>query len=224
MLDETPTRSSQVSHYGRYFGGCGFRCASLVGGTRVCEDRRGFSQTGHGGGQGRGDGPQRKAGGPAQGTGSEGSGIFGFERALAEFFHVDSAAFNNAPEGAERNRLAAVRSDDDLMSIGVPPFLMAAFLCDKGETMPAQNTGDFGGGADGEVAAHVSATSSTLAPGGRSSVTGSNQSARASRALAIASSSVSPALAQPGISGKTADQRSVAGSCSTTRRTFMPET
>ncbi len=122
----------------------------------------------------------------------------------------------------DQRREVPVRRDDDLMSIGMPPFLLAAFLRHDGETVPAQDTGDFGGRTDREMPAHVSATSSTFAPGARSRATGSNHKASASRALAMASFSVSPALAQPGISGKTADHRPVAGSCSTTRRTFMP--
>ena len=143
------------------------------------------------------------------------------ELSLAEFFHIDAAAFDDAFQRAEGDGFAAVHGDDDLMPIGVPPFLMAALLRDQGKAVAAENAGDFGSGADRVVAAHVSATSSTFAPAGRSRSTGSNQSARASRALAMASSSVSPALAHPGISGKTADQRSVSGSCSTTRRTFI---
>jgi hypothetical protein len=50
---------------------------------------------------------------------------------------------------------------------------------------------------------------------------GSNHNSNASIALRTASSSVSPAEAQPGSSGKTADQRFVSGSCSTTKRSFM---
>jgi hypothetical protein len=49
---------------------------------------------------------------------------------------------------------------------------------------------------------------------------GSNQSESASFALAIASSSVSPAEAQPGNSGKTADQRFVLSSKFTNKRKF----
>src|ERR1035437_5680394 len=50
-----------------------------------------------------------------------------------------------------------------------------------------------------------------------------NQSASASLALAMASASVSPAEAQPGSSGKTADQRLDSESNSIKRRSFMPE-
>jgi hypothetical protein len=48
-----------------------------------------------------------------------------------------------------------------------------------------------------------------------------NQRPSASFAFATASSSVSPALAQPGNSGKTADQRFASGSNSTITRSFM---
>lgn len=52
---------------------------------------------------------------------------------------------------------------------------------------------------------------------------GSNQSSSASCAFAIASASESPADAQPGNSGNTADQRLAAGSNSTTARNFIHE-
>src|SRR5262249_62121409 len=50
---------------------------------------------------------------------------------------------------------------------------------------------------------------------------GSNQSSNASMAFAMASSSESPADAQPGNSGKTADQRLTVGSNLTTARNFI---
>lgn len=52
---------------------------------------------------------------------------------------------------------------------------------------------------------------------------GSNHRSRASFALRMASSSVSPADAQPGSSGKNAAHLLVSGSCSTTNRSFMTE-
>lgn len=58
----------------------------------------------------------------------------------------------------------------------------------------------------------------------RETVAGSNQRAKASFALAMASASVSPALAQPGNSGKTADQRWLSLSNSTTMRSFIHAT
>src|SRR5207253_6251102 len=69
---------------------------------------------------------------------------------------------------------------------------------------------------------HVSATSSTFAPAGNVTGAGSNHNSNASFALCIASSSVSPAEAHPGNSGKNAAQRLVSGSRSTTKRSFMP--
>lgn len=222
MPDETPPRSGQAADSGGFQWGSPREQSPLQGRAEffpngswelVVSLNRGACARGcaqHG---------VHSESGEAAGAGWE-SGR-GVERSLAELLHADPAAFDNAFERAERNRFAAVRRDDDLMPVGVPPFLMAAFLRDQGEAMAAKNARDFGCGADRVVAAHVSATSKTFAPAGRSRSTGSNQSARASRALAMASSSVSPALAQPGISGKTADQRSVSGSCSTTRRTFI---
>ena len=71
------------------------------------------------------------------------------------------------------------------------------------------------------VFAHLSATSSTFAPAGNVTGAGSNQRSSASLAFRTASSSVSPAEAHPGNSGKNAAQRLVWGSCSTTSRSFM---
>src|SRR6059058_6335496 len=71
------------------------------------------------------------------------------------------------------------------------------------------------------VFAHLSATSSTFAPAGKVTGAGSNQRSSASLAFRTASSSVSPAEAHPGNSGKNAAQRLVWGSCSTTSRSFM---
>jgi hypothetical protein len=63
--------------------------------------------------------------------------------------------------------------------------------------------------------------STTFAPAANLTSEGSNQSANASFALPTASSSLSPAEAQPGSSGKNAAQRFVSGSCSTTSRSFI---
>ena len=71
--------------------------------------------------------------------------------------------------------------------------------------------------------AHLSATSSTFAPAGNVTGAGSNQRSSASLAFRTASSSVSPAEAHPGNSGKNAAQRLVWGSCSTTSRSFIEE-
>jgi hypothetical protein len=68
--------------------------------------------------------------------------------------------------------------------------------------------------------AHVSATSTTFAPAANLTSEGSNQSANASFALPTASSSLSPAEAQLGSSGKNAAQRFVSGSCSYSQSQF----
>ena len=77
--------------------------------------------------------------------------------------------------------------------------------------------------ADQEAFAHASATSKTFAPAGTAAADGSNQSSKASLAFRTASSSVSPAEAHPGSSGKKAAHRLVWGSCSNTNRSFMQE-
>jgi len=96
-----------------------------------------------------------------------------------------------------------------------------AFLTDSAEAMFAQDANDVFGIANGKPLAHVSATSNTFAPAGNVTGAGSNQSSNASLALPTASSSVSPAEAQPGNSGKKAAYRLVCGSCSTTSRSFI---
>ncbi len=140
-----------------------------------------------------------------------------------EIFHRQSASLHDALERAEGNRFAAVHGHNDLAAVGVTPLLMAALLAHQQKTVPAQDPDDIPGIADGEMHAHGSATSKILAPVGMGCGDGSNQSSRASFALATASSSVSPAEAQPGSSGKNAAQRRVAASCSTTNRSFMPD-
>jgi hypothetical protein len=82
-------------------------------------------------------------------------------------------------------------------------------------------------GADCRTRSFQSVSNGSNGPATRSTKTssngtsaGSNHSANASFAFATASSSVSPALAHPGSSGKTADQRCTSGSNSMTRRSF----
>jgi hypothetical protein len=104
------------------------------------------------------------------------------------------------------------------------PFLMASLLAYRREAMLPQNSNHFPGRANRKAIAHVSATSNTFAPAGKVTCDGSNQRARASFALQTASSSLSPAEAQPGSSGKNAPQRFVCGSCSTTSRSFIAAT
>jgi hypothetical protein len=72
-----------------------------------------------------------------------------------------------------------------------------------------------------EILAQGTESSKILARLGNLILEGFSQSASASRAFSTASASVSPALAQPGTSGKTADQRSVNLSFSTTTLNFI---
>src|SRR6266550_531026 len=106
---------------------------------------------------------------------------------------------------------------------GMSPFLVTAFLANLHKSVPPQDANDLFGGANGEAFAHVSATSNTFAPADSLTGVGSNHSSNASFALRTASSSVSPAEAQPGSSGKYAAQRFVSRSCSNTSRSFMIE-
>jgi len=140
---------------------------------------------------------------------------------LPECVHAQTASLDYALQCAYGDGFAAVHGQNHLPAVGVAPFLMAAFLADHDKSMAVQNPNDIFGAANWESFAHASATSTTLAPAGSGSGDGSNHSSRASFALRTASSSVSPAEAQPGSSGKTADQRLVSGSCSTTSRSFM---
>jgi hypothetical protein len=141
-----------------------------------------------------------------------------------------------------------MHGNDYLATIWMTPFLAASFLAYRRKTMFTQDANDVFGSANGEALVdsrspdrsvaspcdqrgpstgsparriHVSATSKTFAPAGKSTGVGSNQSSRASFAFRIASSSVSPAEAQPGNSGKNAAQRFVSESCSTTSRNLM---
>ena len=117
-----------------------------------------------------------------------------------------------------------MHGDDHLSAARMPPFLMTSPLAYLREAMLPQNSNHFLGCANRKARAHVSATSKTFAPAGRVTCDGSNQRANASFALRTASSSLSPAEAQPGSSGKDADQRFVCGSCSTTSRSFIAPT
>lgn len=137
-----------------------------------------------------------------------------------KYLHVEAAAFDDVFERPNRDWFAAVIDNDDLPPVRMSPFLMTAALAGEDESVPMQDLRDFFRAADRESAAHGSASSSTLAPCGNGTSAGSNHSANASLAFAIASSSVSPALAHPGSSGKTADQRCTSGSNSMTRRSF----
>lgn len=141
--------------------------------------------------------------------------------ASAEVLHTQTASFDDTFECADGDGFVAVHGHDHLPAIGVTPFLTAAFLADHCNAMPAQDTNNFLGVTDWEALAHGSATCSTFAPAGTGTSDGSNQSSSACFALAIASSSVSPAEAHPGSSGKKAAHRLVSGSRSTTNLSFM---
>ena len=99
--------------------------------------------------------------------------------------------------------------------------MVTSLLAYLPKAVPAQHPNDIFGTANRKALAHPSATSSTFAPGGNVTGAGSNQRSSASLAFRTASSSVSPAEAHPGNSGKNAAQRLVWGSCSTTSRSFM---
>jgi len=135
--------------------------------------------------------------------------------------HTQSAPFYNALERANGDGLVAMHRDDHLATMRMPPFLVAPLLSDLGETVPTKNADHVLCCAYWKSFTQGSATSSTLAPVGMGSVDGSNQSSSASLAFVTASSSVSPADAQPGSSGKNAAQRSTVASYSTTSRSFM---
>ena len=140
---------------------------------------------------------------------------------LAEVFHVQAAAFNDAFQRADGNGFVSVHGHNHLPAIYVTPFLMTAGLRHQFKAVPAQNFDDFLCVANWESPAHGTASSINFAPLFILTGVGSNQSSNASLALATASACVSPAEAQPGNSGKTADQRFVSGSNSTKRRNFM---
>src|SRR2546425_9467192 len=142
---------------------------------------------------------------------------------LSKIFHAQSTSLNDAFERSNWDRLAAVHGDDHLPAVRVPPFLMAAFLADHAESVAPQDSDNVFGAANWEALAHSSATSSIFAPAGRGIGDGSSQSSNASLALSTASSSVSPAEAHPGNSGKKAAHRLLSGSYSTTNRSFMQE-
>jgi hypothetical protein len=139
----------------------------------------------------------------------------------AEFFHAQAAAFDDAFQRADGDGFVSVHGHDHLPAIGMTPFLMAAGLRHQSKAVPAQNFDNCFGVTNWESPAHGTASSMSFAPLLIFTGEGSNQSSNASFALATASASVSPAEAQPGSSGKTADQRLVSGSNSTKRRSFM---
>lgn len=135
--------------------------------------------------------------------------------------YAQSAAVNNAFQRANGNGFAGVHCHDHLAAILVPPFLVAAGLGNHHKTILAQNFDNVSCAANWVPSTHGTASSIILAPLGNFIGAGSNQSARASWAFVTASSSVSPAVAQPGNSGNTADHRLASGSNSINNRNFI---
>src|SRR5438552_11308677 len=121
----------------------------------------------------------------------------------AKLLDAQFSALDNAFQRANRYWPASMIGHDHLASIGMSPFLMTASLSNFDKVVTSQDTNDIVRAANGKALAHYAETSINLADSARGISVGSNQSSRASFALAIASSSVSPAEAQPGISGKT---------------------
>lgn len=143
------------------------------------------------------------------------------QRGLTKRLHAQPTAFDDALERAQRNGFAPVNGHDDLSPIGVPPLLVTPGLPHQRETVPPQYLHDLLRIADWKPLAHGTASSSIFAPWVSLTGDGSNQRAKASLAFATASASVSPAVAQPGNSGNTADHRFVSLSNFTSRRNFM---
>jgi hypothetical protein len=139
----------------------------------------------------------------------------------AKVINAEARALDDALQSPNRDGFASMHRHDDLAAVGVTPFLVAAFLRDENKPVPAEHAGHVSRGAHWEAPAQGSESSISLAPFFTSTGVGSNQSARASFAFSMASASVSPALAQPGSSGKTAEKRLVSGSSSIRSRNFI---
>src|SRR5436309_6727565 len=121
----------------------------------------------------------------------------------AKFVDAQFRAFNDAFQRADRYWFTSVIGHNHLTTIGMSPFLMTTFLSNFDKVVAPQNANDIVRVTDGIALAHQTVTSMSLADPSRGMSIGSNQSSSASFALATASSSVSPAEAQPGNSGKT---------------------
>jgi hypothetical protein len=140
---------------------------------------------------------------------------------LTKGFYIQAAPYDDAFEGAKGYQFAAVHGHNNLTAIFMTPFLMAASLPNHDKTMPTKHFDNLLGIANWKPAAHDTANSINFAPLLILTGDGANHRARASLALTMASASVSPALAHPGNSGNTADQRPASGSNSTNKRSFM---
>jgi hypothetical protein len=62
-------------------------------------------------------------------------------QSLAEIIRCQSAAFNDALQGADRDRFAPVPSHDDLTRIFMPPLLVTPALSNSGrvEALPGRS-------------------------------------------------------------------------------------
>lgn len=136
-------------------------------------------------------------------------------------FYSQATALDDTFQRADWNGFVSVHGDNYLTSILMPPFLMTTGLSNEGKPVLTENSDNFLCVANWKALAHETASSTSFAPFFNLTGDGSNQSRNASLAFAMASSSVSPAEAHPGNSGKTADHRFVSGSCSTKSRNFM---
>src|SRR5258706_14627321 len=73
---------------------------------------------------------------------------------LTKILRREFCARNNAFQGSNRNRLAAMIRDDHLASVGVTPFLMTASLRNAIEAMSSKHTCNIPSRADWEALAH----------------------------------------------------------------------
>jgi len=147
-------------------------------------------------------------------------GVQCISRSSPELIDAETAA-DDALEGSHRHGLVSMHGNYYLATVRMAPFLMTALLADQNEPVPFQYPGNFLCAQNGKVRAHGKDTSRSFAPVAGLISEGSNHSSSASLALRTASSSVSPAEAHPGSSGKTADHRLLCGSNSTSNRSFM---
>ena len=143
---------------------------------------------------------------------------------LSKVLRVQPAPFHDALQRADGNRLVAMHGHDHLPSVRVTPLLMAAPLAREHEVMPAEHAHDLLCAAYWKMLAQGRDTSSSFVPFLSLSFDGSNHNASASCAFWMASASVSPAEAQPGNSGNTADHLLASGSNSMNSRNFMRRT
>ena len=140
---------------------------------------------------------------------------------MSKLLRPQSTSLDDAFQRSNWNGFGPVKRHDHLPPFGIPPLLMAARLVDFMKSVLTKHPRHFLGVANRKPATHAAETANTLARPGNLIFEGLNQRARAWRAFRTASRSESPAEAQPGISGNTADQRPVSRSSSTTSRNFI---